>query len=287
MKRITILILLMFLSFGCVGLSSKPSSDLESRMEALEKQIKKIEIMAASGEAAATDRVWPFYGLTGAGNALDGISEVSIGANDTAIGRDSSNYGYIYYWNATHATACNSPACIRPNPTDGTGSWLNVERFYSAAFYSSAADGTHYTDPSNSAAFPPDPPVTEGSITCRDDRDACFVYDGTNWLPLRTGSYGEYTATGTIDSYYCWGGLVTNNGAAGAIVLTLPSAVTLMEVTVACVDDSGSITVQEGSGDVIDEYASIVLDCTVANAEAVQLKAIDATTWVVFGGNGF
>ncbi|GAH13780.1 unnamed protein product, partial [marine sediment metagenome] len=88
MKKLTILILLLFLS-GCAGLSSQPSSDLEARVEALEKQTKRIELMAASGAAAATDRVWPFYGLTGAGNALDGIAEGSIGDNDFALGRDS------------------------------------------------------------------------------------------------------------------------------------------------------------------------------------------------------
>ncbi len=278
MKKLAVLLLVIFLSFGCASFSPRSDSDLEARMEALEKQVKKIELMAASGAAAATDRFWPFYGLTGGGNALDGIAEANIGANDTAIGRDSSAYGYIYYWDATHAAACSSPACIRPADTDNTGSWLNVPRFYAEAFYSSADDGDHYVDPSNASAFPTG--MAEGSIACRDDRDACFVYDGSSWWPLLTGKYVAYTNTGTIAVDDCWGGVITNAGAGGNITLTLPSAVQGMNCKIAIADSVDNITIQEGAGDALFQLSSITLDDDV---ESVTLYAISTSTWVVIG----
>ena len=280
MKKLAILLLVLF-TFSCAGFSPKQDYNLEVRMEVLEKELKRIELMAAAGEAAAVDRAWPFYGLVGGGNALDGITEASIGDNDFAIGRDSSGYGYLYYWDATDGNGESSPGIIKPNDGDGTGSWLSIDRWYAESFYSTAADGDHYIDPSNSSAFPTG--MAEGSITCRDDRDACFVYDGSNWWPLLTGKYGAYASTGTISTVYCWGGVVTNNGAAGNIVLTLPSAVQGMLVRISRVDGSGSITVQEGSGDAIDGTSDIVLD---ADLESVTLYAISVDTWAVVGDSG-
>lgn len=55
MKKLTILILLLFLSFGCASFS--PKQDLEIRMEALEKELKRIELIALSGEAAADTKI--------------------------------------------------------------------------------------------------------------------------------------------------------------------------------------------------------------------------------------
>ena len=89
MKKLASLLLVLF-TFSCAGFSPKQDYNLEVRMEVLEKELKRIELMAAAGEAAAVDRAWPFYGLVGGGNALDGITEASIGDNDFAIGRDSA-----------------------------------------------------------------------------------------------------------------------------------------------------------------------------------------------------
>jgi hypothetical protein len=276
MKKLWFLLLLLV--FGCAGLDN---GNLTSRIDALEQEVNRLKIMGLAGEAAATDRIWPFYGLSSGTNALNGISEANIGAKDMALGRDSNGYTYVFYWDATddNTTGCTSPSCIEPSDqVDNTGSWLTTAQFYVDAFVSSAADGEHFIDPSNSSAFPTG--IAEGSITCRDDRDACFVYDGTDWLPMRISGYGEYSATGTIENYHAWGGFVNNNGvpAATNITLTLPSAVKYMLVTISRVDADGSITIQENSGDNILSQSDIVLD---ANNESVTLFAINTSTWVV------
>jgi len=273
MKKLWLLLLLF--TFGCASFGN---GNLNSRIDDLEQEVNRLKIMGLAGEAAATDRIWPFYGLSSGTNALNGIAEASIGVNDMAFGRDSNGFVYVMYWDATHATTCTSPSCIRPSDTDDTGSWLTAGQFYVDAFVSSAGDGEHYTDPSNSSAFPTG--IAEGAVTCRDDRDACFVYDGTDWWPLLTGKNSAYTATGTIADADCWGGTVTNDGAAGAIALELCSATEGMRVTIAYVDLSGDITINEGSGDTIFQLGSITLDSV---GESVTLYAISNATWIVIG----
>ena len=277
MKKLLIAFLLL-LTFGCAGLDN---GNLTSRIDALEQEVTRLKIMGLAGEAAATDRIWPFYGLSSGTNALNAISEGNIGANDMALGRDSNGYTYVFYWDAAYTGTCTSPSCIDPNPSDGTGSWLTTAQFYVDAFVSSAADGEHFIDPSNSSAFPTG--IAEGSITCRDDRDACFVYDGTEWLPQYTGKNSPYIATGTIADADCWGGTVTNDGAVGAITLDLCAATKGMLVRIAYADLSGSITINKGSGDTIFQVANIVLD---AAKESVTLFAINTSTWVVVADSG-
>ena len=281
MKKLLIVLLILF-TFGCAGLDN---GNLTSRIDALEQEVNRLKIMGLAGEAAATDRIWPFYGLSSGTNALDGIAYANIGANDGAMGRDSNGYGYDYYWDATwpHASTCTSPSCVKPSDIPGAtnGAWKTIEQFYVGAFVSSAADGEHFIDPSNSSAFPTG--ITEGSITCRDDRDACFTYDGSEWLPHYTGKNSPYIATGTIADADCWGGTVTNDGASGAIVLDLCTATKGMLVRIAYADLSGSITINKGSGDTIFQVANIVLD---AAKESVTLFAINTSTWVVVADSG-
>ena len=284
MKKLLIVLLLLF-TFGCAGLDN---GNLTSRIDALEQEVNRLKIMGLAGEAAAIDRIWPFNGLSSGNNALNAILEANIEGYDMAIGRDSNGYVYIFYWDAAHdnTTGCTSPSCIEPSDqVDDTGSWLTTAQFYVDAFVSSAADGEHFIDPSNSSAFPTG--IAEGSITCRDDRDACFVYDGTNWLPLFTGGYGDCTDMGcddaapdtaTIPVYYAWGGYVTNDEAIGDVTLTLPAAVKYMEITISRVDADGDITIEELTGDNILSLDSITLD---SSNESVTLRAIDAATWVV------
>jgi len=276
--------------FGCAGLYSKPNSDLEARIASVEREIQRVKVIALSGEAAATDRVWPFYGLTGGGNALDGITEGSIGTNDFALGRDSDGYGYLFYWNATDTNSESAPSVIKPNGGDGTGSWLSISRWYAESFYSTASDGEHYVDVSNTTSLPAAATVGDGAISSRDDRDGVFTSDGTSWLPLYTGSYADCTTSGmdcddsspdtaTIPANFAWGGLITNNGAIGNVTMTLPSAVSRMKITIVRIDSSGQITIEEGSGDVINgATTNIVLD---TNGESVTLRAIDSSTWAI------
>jgi len=277
MKKLMVLIISLLL-MGCA------TAGLDGRVSHLEKEFKRIEMMTAAGGAAATDRIWPFYGLTGDGNALDGIAEASIGDNDTAIGRDSDAYGYIYYWSPTddNTTGCDSPACIEPSDqVDDTGSWLNVTRFYAATFYSSAADGDHYVDPSNTSAFPTG--IAEGSVTCIDDYDTCFVYDGSDWWPSFTGKYTAYTTTQIVAADACWGGVITNSGAPANIVLDLPIPVKGMRCTFAMADDTDNITIDEGVSGTIFLLDYIVL---AEKEESVTLYAISNATWIVVGDSG-
>jgi len=276
MKKLIVLITCLFL-MGCV------TAGLDGRVSHLEKELKRIEMMAAAGGAAATDRIWPFYGLIGGGNALDGIAEGSIGDNDSALGRDSDGYGYFHTWNKDDENVSDPPSIIKPVGGDGTGSWLNVPRWYAEAFYSSAADSYHYVDPSNSSAFPTG--MAEGSVTCIDTRDACFIYDGSSWWPLFTGNYVAYDTSQTVAADACWGGVITNSGAPANVILTLPSAVQGMRCTFAIVDDPDNITIQEnaGSSDTIFRLAHIVLS---EDEDSVTLYAISSSTWIVIGDSG-
>jgi len=145
-------------------------------------------------------------------------------------------------------------------------------------------------DVSNSSSLPSAVTVGDGAISSRDDRDGAFISDGTSWLPLHTGSYADCTTSGmdcddsspdtaTIPANFAWGGLVTNNGAIGDVTMTLPSAVARMKITIVRVDASGTLTIEEGSEDVINgATTNIILN---ANGEAVVLRAIDSSAWVI------
>ena len=289
MKKLWLIIFVLL--FGCAGVSpTKPSSDTEARIKALEQKIKQFEMMTAAGGAAATDRIWPFYGRTGGGNALDGILEGNIGDYDCALGSalaGSDRYGYFYCWNDTYnqvVLGCDDPNCIpAADDIDETGAWINIKRWYAEGMYSSAADGDHFIDPSNDDAFPVSG-VVEGAVTCIDDRDACFLYDGTNWIPIYARKYVEKVDDDEIDSDDCWGAVITNNGADGLITLTLPSAVKYMMCTFSVVDEDGDLYVKALGG---DDIQGVNVDIRlIADGDSVTVYAISAADWIILSDAG-
>ena len=119
MKKIFVFLLLLLFAFGC-------GSGSDKEIDELKKEIERLKIMIMTGQAAATDRIWPFYGLSSGTNALNGIGVDDIGDNDMALGSDSNGYVYVYYWNQSFSNGgtCTSPSCILPSDlTSEDGAW--------------------------------------------------------------------------------------------------------------------------------------------------------------------
>lgn len=95
-------------------------------------------------------------------------------------------------------------------------------------------------------------------------------------------------ATATLTAAECWGGVFTNTGASGAIVLTLPTPVAGMHIRVYLtvaqdVDLNAATSTQilaltNATGDAISSAATI--------GNSIELVAISATQWVAFASSG-
>ncbi len=101
-------------------------------------------------------------------------------------------------------------------------------------------------------------------------------------------SVTAHAATGNVTAAECYGGIVTNTGAVGAAVLTLPVAVVGMRLTVwLTVAQDVDINPQDGTtilaltsdaGDAISSAATI--------GNMVTLVALSTTTWGAVGSSG-
>jgi len=95
-------------------------------------------------------------------------------------------------------------------------------------------------------------------------------------------------ATGTISVSECYGGIITNTGASGAIVLTLPAPVVGMHLRV-CLTVSQDVNVDTPAGTQILGLTNGVADAissASAAGNAVELLAVSATQWVTLATSG-
>lgn len=134
--------------------------------------------------------------------------------------------------------------------------------------------------------------------TTADDNETVFYAtnptgDRTITLPDASGMVHvvatyAHTTTEAIPATECWGGTVTNTGAGGAIVLTLPTPVAGMRVLVALTaaqdvdvnpaDGTSILTLTNAAGDAISSAATI--------GNFVWLQAISTTQWIALGSSG-
>lgn len=97
-----------------------------------------------------------------------------------------------------------------------------------------------------------------------------------------------YTSTGNIAAQDCRGGIVTNTGAGGAVVLTLPDAVQGMSVMVILTaaqdvdinpqDGEKILILTDAAGDAVSSDATV--------GSSLTLIAVSATEWMPVGQNG-
>lgn len=95
-------------------------------------------------------------------------------------------------------------------------------------------------------------------------------------------------ATATLTAAECYGGVFTNTGASGAIVLTLPTPAAGMhirvyltvgqDVDINAAADTQILSLTNATGDAISSAATI--------GNSIELVAISATQWVAFASSG-
>lgn len=96
------------------------------------------------------------------------------------------------------------------------------------------------------------------------------------------------TATATLTSAECYGGIFTNTGASGAIVLTLPTPAAGMHIRVYltaaqdvdlnAANGTQILALTNATGDAISSAATI--------GNSIELVGISATQWVAFAASG-
>lgn len=101
-------------------------------------------------------------------------------------------------------------------------------------------------------------------------------------------SVGAKTANGTLTAAECYGRLITNTGASGAIVLTLPTPVVGMhfrvfltvaqDVDLNAANGTQILVLTNATGDAISSAAGI--------GNSIELVAVSATTWAAFAVSG-
>ena len=118
-------------------------------------------------------------------------------------------------------------------------------------------------------------------------------WDGTHWVELfhSGGGYDKVVAkTGaySVSAYEDRGTVFTNEGAAGAVTFTLPSAEAGLRYTfVRCANQN--VRIQAAAGDTINGgTAGKIYECVTAGetASQVTLVAVNATQWIVLGEKG-
>ena len=141
------------------------------------------------------------------------------------------------------------------------------------------------------------PIIVEGSTV--DDNETTLTFadptaDRAPVIPdavsgtIYATSVTAHATTGNITAAECWGGTVTNTGAGGAIVLTLPDAVAGMQVLV--------VLLAAQDVDINPQNAEQILTATDAAGDAISsaatignfalLKAVSATQWIVQSSSG-
>ena len=141
------------------------------------------------------------------------------------------------------------------------------------------------------------PIIVEGSTV--DDNETTLTFadptaDRAPVIPdavsgtIYATSVTAHATTGNITAAECWGGTVTNTGAGGAIVLTLPEAVAGMQVLV--------VLLAAQDVDINPQNAEQILTATDAAGDAISsaatignfalLKAVSATQWIVQSSSG-
>lgn len=95
-------------------------------------------------------------------------------------------------------------------------------------------------------------------------------------------------ATATLTSAECYGGVFTNTGASGAVVLSLPTPAADMhirvyltvaqDVDINAADSTRILVLTNGDGDAISSAGAI--------GNSIELVAISATQWVAFAVSG-
>lgn len=99
---------------------------------------------------------------------------------------------------------------------------------------------------------------------------------------LLVPTYLAYSSSGDIDADECWGGVLTNQGATGDIVLNLPEAIFGMQVTFTLIVAS-DVDLNAASGDqilVLTDATADAISSAATAGNSVTLFAIDATYWV-------
>lgn len=203
-----IISLFLFSFLSCTSPGNRIDS-IEKRLAAIEMIQKDFEIspeLLLAESVGAQSKVFPFQGLTGGcGRCLDGISVSGIQDIDLAIGRGASGspYGYIYTYDTNDTSVESLPDVIIPDDNiTGIGAWNILDRFYSKAFYSTAPDGEHYIDVSNSGAPSSN---SDGRLTVRRDRDIALIQDGSINIPINVIRQYTVTTNTNLDAKYLFG----------------------------------------------------------------------------------
>ena len=97
-----------------------------------------------------------------------------------------------------------------------------------------------------------------------------------------------HTGTGAVAATECRNNIITNAGASGDIVLSLPAAAAGYEVTV-IVSDAHDIDINPDDSDqilVLTDSAGDALSSDATVGSYIHLIAIDATNWIVLDRQG-
>lgn len=114
------------------------------------------------------------------------------------------------------------------------------------------------------------------------------IPDAGGVLGMQRSAAVAKTSTGNVAAKECYSGLITNTGASGAIVLTLPTPVVGMDcmfvltaaqdVDVNAANGTQILTLTNATGDAISSAATI--------GNFVWLKAISTTQWLPLASSG-
>ena len=262
MKRLFIILASFFFLLGCV--TSKSFEELERKVTFLQDE----RAMEEAAGVAGGMRIRGFYGLTssdaGAGFNLAAKPTTSGAATDydLALGRDVDGYFSIYYFDTTETAVQSLPRIVRPEDRAATnGRWILVTRVYAQEFRSDVDDGEHMFNVSNS-----DDPTYSGegdwdiAMNRTDEWMAFYDITDTEWVKFRHGKVYNLATTGTIPYSVHWGGIVTNEGAAGLVTYSLQPAEKGMQITFFLLNslnivvnpDDGDKFIQEGEAALVN-----------------------------------
>ncbi len=149
------------------------------RMEDIERRIGHLEddnIMKGTEDVGARNMWWR-NGLTGGGDALDGISHTVLATGDgvIVIATDgSSPNAYIFNYDPSATNSNDSPRLIAP--TSGGGGWRLTD-IYSQTYNTSAGDGSRYIDVSNTST----PTGVDGRCFYNKTTNKWCCYNGADW----------------------------------------------------------------------------------------------------------
>lgn len=197
---------LIFLSFlfGCSSLNRinvyKRISILEQKVEKIEKNIdilkmdiviineelnKKLQedLMKISEGTGGDSKftIYPAYGLTGGGNAVDGIVSTKLTLDDgdacfAFVLTGSTPKFYVYVWDSDNTDTADNTTIIQPTDNPASGRWLLAQ--VHVLSLQGEGTGDSYLKVNNSSA--PSSP-SEGWFWYNTGDDRLEFYDGTNY----------------------------------------------------------------------------------------------------------